>query len=672
MIGLLDSLVACEAPDKLAEWQAMYPAFRTYEGPLLRIDVQSILFLTAQFIGGLYTDYTFDPNNVNRKLFDLSASETDVPLWELYGEAATFDYGPFGVDHFGVGGTLYNNVRISPISGEQLLAYDAENNSYHMSGSASYLDGLLAIARAAATVHEDLSALYMYISPEEQEWLDLADERRNTLLSARSDLSAEVSGTLYYVSNHGSDQNDGLTPQTAWATPQYAFSRSLAPGDAVLLERGSIWTIEPSTRWGLTSSAIEVPNGVTLGAYGEGAKPIIQGSLDQANKTEFWELYSDQNGVKIWKAAPPVYYSPVIVFDDGASFASPVMPAVDGNGQYLSDDNSSPFDVTTELKRDLEFCSLLELTEADLDTDINNSALAGTLYLRCDSGNPAEVYESIALPQAACGLVLRTNAAICDITLRYFTCLGATMDGYDGFHSQSVSNCEVGWCGGLLQGYQGNGFGIFEPWISGGALQVSSTNVNVANSYLHHCGPFTLVVAMHNNPDDPDSCILNYENLYFAGNLIEYCGSGVHMGDYADMDVPGTHGYMKNFVFENNMVTHSGMGWVCGAIQRIAGVTSGFLSAFETEQSAVDNDGVYIRDNVFYKGAFALISLSDYHLDGTTPVNALPVFSGNTYVQYGLKPMLQKNWSSEVYYPSEETMKDILGDESGTLVIIGR
>ena len=361
MTELTDSLIAYEVPDKLAQWQTMDPAFRTYEKPLLLVDVQSMLFLAAQFIGGPYADCAFTLNSVNRELFDLSVSETCDPFWELYGEVAPFDYGIFGVDHYGVGGALYSNVRISPISGEQLLAYDVENNSFHMRDDASCLDGILAVARAAAAAHEDLSALYLYISPEEQEWLDLVDERRTAILSAQSDLSAEVSGTLYYVSNSGNDRNDGLTPQTAWATPQYAFSRSLAPDDAVLLERGGIWTVEPSAREGLTSSAIEIPNGVTLGAYGEGAKPILQGSLNQANETGFWELYSDRDGVKIWKAAQPVYYCPVIVFEDGASFASPVMPGMDGSGQYLAEnsryapDKASPFDVTTDLKKTWNF-----------------------------------------------------------------------------------------------------------------------------------------------------------------------------------------------------------------------------------------------------------------------------------------------------------------------------
>ena len=263
-----------------------------------------------------------------------------------------------------------------------------------------------------------------------------------------------------------------------------------------------------------------------------------------------------------------------------------------------------------------------------------------------------------------------TDAGITDISLRYFTCNGAVMDGYDGFYSQSVSNCGVGWCGGLLKGYSENNAGVFEPEAAGGALQVSSTGVSVTDSYIHHCGPFALIVAIHNNAENPASCILHFEDICIANNLIEYCGSGIHMGDYADMDLPGTKGYITNLAFEHNLVMNSGMGWVRELVWRESGGSSASLSAFETNDSAIDNNGIYIRNNVFYKSAFALFSLSEYHLDRTTPVNALPVFSENTYVQSANKPLLQKNRSTEAHYPSEEIMRDILGDENGTLVTI--
>ena len=222
----------------------------------------------------------------------------------------------------------------------------------------------------------------------------------------------------------------------------------------------------------------------------------------------------------------------------------------------------------------------------------------------------------------------------------------------------------------MLKNYQPNHLGIYMPFAAGGALQCSSTEVVVTDNYIHHCGPFALIVAVHNNADNPSACILHYENIYIANNLIEYCGSGIHMGDYADMDIPGTKGYLSNFVFENNYVMHSGFGWVRDAIWQYDGGGSAFLSALENMQSAIDNDGIYLRNNVFYKGAFALFSLSDFNLNGTT-VTTLPVFSGNTYVQFASRPILQKNWSSEVYYPTEDVVRDILGDATGTLVTIG-
>lgn len=103
------------------------------------------------------------------------------------------------------------------------------------------------------------------------------------------------------------------------------------------------------------------------------------------------------------------------------------------------------------------------------------------------------------------------------------------------------------------------------------------------------------------------------------------------------------------------------------------GGNSLWLSAVENGMGAANNEGIYIKNNVFYLSRYALITLLDYlAVDYTTPVNAPPVFSGNTYVQFASRLLLQKNWSSEVYYPTEEVVRNILGDETGTLVTVGR
>jgi len=668
MMELLDWFVEYAAPEKADTWQEQFPALRKSAATISRFDAMTALFLAAEHVGGVYAGHNYG-------IMEMSAGinhswDADYVSWELFGgfdAHGQYNCGVFGNGYLDGASYYYNLGRASYFSGEYPFPLAPDTNSFTFDVPPTYAEAMLAIVRLISST--DPTLFIAEPSQVEIEYLNMADARREVIRTADTNAEGKITGTVYYVSKHGSDHNNGRSPETAWATPQHALSRKLRSGDAVLLERGGSWNIDPSNEWGLTSSALIVPNGVTLGAYGTGEKPVLRGDIENANSVDFWELYSEQNGAKIWKATQTVFYCPIIVFNEGETYASPVMPGMDSSGQYLSDDGSA-FDAAIGLSKDLQFCCLLDLTQDGTDISVENSTVTGELYLRCDSGNPAEVYDHVAVPQAACGLTLRTDAKITDISLHFFTCNGAVMDGYDGFHAQSVSNCEVAWCGGLLKDYSVNNAGIFEPTAAGGALQISSTGVSVTNCYIHHCGPFALIAAIHNNADNPASCILHFEDIYIANNLLEYCGSGIHMGDYADGDIPGTKGYITNLVFENNLVMNSGMGWVRELIWRESGGSSASLSAFETNDSAIDNDGIFIRNNVFYKSGYSLFSLSDYHLDRTTPVNALPVFSENTYVQSANKPLLQKNRSTEVYYLSEEIMRDILGDENGTLVII--
>ena len=670
MMELLDWFVNYAAAEKIDSWKEQFPTIRESNAQLSRFDAMTALFLAAEHVGGEYASHNYGIMEMSEGINH--SWDADYVSWNLFGgfEAhGQYSYGAFGEGYLDGAAYYYNLGRASYFSGEYPFPLDTDINSFAFDVPPTYADAVLAVVRLISSTDADLFASEP--TETEIEYLNIANDKREQIHTSATDITDTISGTIYYVSNDGSDKNDGLSPETAWATPQYALSKQLRPGDAVLLNRGDSWTIKASDKFGLTSSALIIPEGVVLGSYGSGKKPLLRGALEDANSVDFWELYYEQDGVKIWKTIQPTYYCPIIVFNNGEKWASPVMPRMDANGQYMSKDGIV-FNVANEFAKDLQFASLLDMTQLGANTNIENSAVKGELYLRCDKGNPAEVFEDVAVPQAASGLVLRTNATICDIALHYFTCNGALMDGYDGFHSQSVLNCEVAWCGGLLKGYVENHLGIFEPSAAGGALQISSTNVTITGNHIHHCGPFGLIVAIHNNADNPSSCILHFEDIYVANNLMEYCGSGIHMGDYADGDIPGTKGYITNLVFEDNLVMYSGQGWVREMVWQETGGSSANLSAFETNDSAIDNDGIYIRNNTFYKSAFALFSLSEYHLDRSTPVNALPVFSGNTYVQYSNKPILQKNRSTEFYYPSEDTIKSVIGDQTGSLIIVER
>ena len=86
-------------------------------------------------------------------------------------------------------------------------------------------------------------------------------------------------GTAYYVSNDGNDENNGLSPQTAWATLQKVNSARFSRGDGVYFERGGTWR-----------GQLWAQEGVIYSAYGEGAKPNIFASPENGADASKWSL----------------------------------------------------------------------------------------------------------------------------------------------------------------------------------------------------------------------------------------------------------------------------------------------------------------------------------------------------------------------------------------------
>jgi len=153
---LLDKLVAYAAPDKLAEWQEMYPVLRASEEPLTRFDAMASLFLAAQYIGGDYTGIKIDPYPVAGTLNH--SWDEDYLDWELYGGfGEEFDIGG-GVSGYLDGVSYYYNLgRTSICDGEYLFAYDEESNSLRVKDNTTYAEALLAILRSVSAVETIVS-----------------------------------------------------------------------------------------------------------------------------------------------------------------------------------------------------------------------------------------------------------------------------------------------------------------------------------------------------------------------------------------------------------------------------------------------------------------------------------------------------------------------------------
>ena len=58
-----------------------------------------------------------------------------------------------------------------------------------------------------------------------------AQAYKNAILNSEN--KTDFTGTVYYVSGNGNDENDGKSPESAFATIAKVQSLTLCPGDAV-------------------------------------------------------------------------------------------------------------------------------------------------------------------------------------------------------------------------------------------------------------------------------------------------------------------------------------------------------------------------------------------------------------------------------------------------------
>ncbi len=454
--------------------------------------------------------------------------------------------------------------------------------------------------------------------------------------------SLACTGTAYYVSvADGNDASDGLTPETAWQTLDKVNTASLREGDGVYFNRGEIWR-----------GMLKAQPGVTYSAYGSGEKPSIYGSTENANDPAKWSLLEGTDN--IWVYTDRVMDCGLLVFNGGESWAKKVYPYyIDG---YVSlADNSTPFNVRTELSEDLMFFCEMESVNLDWSdiADLLGQAEPprGALYLRCDSGNPAEVYESIEFAERRNIIFPAQDAVFNNLCIKY---TGA--HAIFGWMAYDVSFCEIGWVGGCAQNYTDYGM----PVVMGNAVESDGVydHYSVTDCYIYQCWD-----AGVSNQDAYLPAIES--NITYAGNVIEYCEMPVEIFLIPEGDEPDYNTErMENVVIEDNYFLYTGFGFSGGYFD-YAMNSSGYMAhSYDIPAS----DFVF-RNNVFYLSGGALLKTVSRR-------EWLPKMEGNTYVQ--TEDSIFVVWTDEtselgntIYRMSnlnaEWVMKNILGDETGTV-----
>lgn len=362
-----------------------------------------------------------------------------------------------------------------------------------------------------------------------------SESLKNQILNA-PDKSIST-GSVYYVSNRGSDSADGRSPATALCSVDAVRELPLNEGDSVLFERGSVFRL---------GEMLWLKPGVHYGAYGAGKKPLFVGSLRDYADSSVWRKSADED---LWIAdIKGEQRASMIVLNGGEAFA---------NWCYTKDDISE-------------------------DGDFFHDNKSGLLYLRLSLGNPGSVFKSIEI--ATTGVAMRASfidgMTVQNIEFKYFT-QGAFLFGE--CNRITISDCVMGWQGGKIFEIR-NG----TPIRYGNAAEFwyQCRDITVENCYVYQI--YDAALTFQGFGDGGPI----FSNITFKNNLIEYCSMNIEYwaGNAGDKVPP----HIENISYTGNIIRFCGYGF--GGIQREDKEDQALLLGWNRKYTDITN--FVISDNI--------------------------------------------------------------------------
>ena len=368
-----------------------------------------------------------------------------------------------------------------------------------------------------------------------------------SLLATATAVGGVPTRAFYVDAARGDDARDGLRPETAWRSLAQVNRAPLAPGDRVLFRRSQSWRGQLVPRSGAAGAVI------TYGAYGEGGKPALLGSV-AADRTEDWQAA----GASLW------------VTVTRTNQASPLSVDV---GNIIFDHGKS--------------VGVKKWSEADLrrDGDYFYDALTRQVKLRSDE-HPAKRHQSIELAlrrhiieQNGCGYVTYEN-----LDLRYGAAHG--IGGASTRHI-TIRGCDISYLGGGHQFTRPDG----NPVRFGNGIEFWSS---AHDCVVEDCRIWEIYDAALTNQGDGT----NVEaNITYRRNVI---WNSEYSFEYWNR---GPASQTRNIVFEHNTCADAGCGW--GHDQRPD--PNGRHLMFYDNRAETTN--VVIRYNIFCNAADSLLRL---------------------------------------------------------------
>ena len=442
-----------------------------------------------------------------------------------------------------------------------------------------------------------------------------SEKRKREILNSPDEL--EIRGTVYYVSSCGDDGNDGRSPDTPWKSLQKVSEAELQEGDGVLFRRGDLFR-----------GCIITHSGVSYGAYGVGEKPKFYGwdtGLDDPAK---WTLVDPEHHIWLWEER--LLDPGTLVFNHGEAHSIKLIPSYIDGKFVCRNDESKLFDIKEEMVRDLDIYWLFEDILTTVPSKGQNFPVPelgpnslGQLYLRCDRGNPGEVFDSIeAVTRRAMFVVgSQPNIRIDNLCLKYIG-LHAIAAGGKCVKGLHVSSCEIGWIGGTIQHYFGTdpnypegGRGTVTRFGNGIEIYGGCDGYIVENCYIYQCYDAGIT---HQITTGGSKFVMS--DVLYKNNLIEYCVYSIEY--FLEMNNNDTESYMSGIEMCGNILRNSGYGW---GQQRHNTHTPAHIKGWSYTNKA---QNYTIHDNIFDRAAYRMLHLV------AEEDSSCPEMHDNVYIQY--------------------------------------
>ena len=418
--------------------------------------------------------------------------------------------------------------------------------------------------------------------------------------------------TAYYVSAEGNDANDGKSPETAWKTLRKVSEAAYKKGDVVYFRRGDIFRIPDDL------DALHITKGVSYSAYGEGEKPRIYGSPEDGADASKWSLF--EGTTNIWKYERRMIDQGTLIFNGGESWATTSQVYYKNDRfEYV---DGTPIDVKTFLKTDLSmFCETIPESGVPIP-----SRTLGYLYLRCDAGNPGEVFDSIEFMPSRHLIKAQNSDYHFENTVIENICV--MYGGAHAIHATSSTNFTVKDC---IFGFIGGGHQSFSSTTSVGSLKgrgvrygnaIETGYANgyyVYNNYIYQCYDCGITF-------QSTGANVQIYDTHFDNNVIEKCQYSVeYWVDPADKDVTKYHIY--DFTINNNIMREAGIGI---SSLRPDKTSAAHIKAW-TKYNAVKDNSYVISGNIFDRSTYMMIHIG---LPALTAPTSKPIMKNNTWIQH--------------------------------------